>query len=307
MSKRFVNPAEFIMPLNINGMEGRMLRVGAQNRHNRREILVIYDMQSNLEKWWGLVVALKSYANVTMIDLPGLGGMESFYSIGLKPTLDNMADYVASFIKLKYKRKRLSIIGLGFGFVLVTRMLQRNPEVGSKVNMAICLNGYAHKDDFRIKEADRRIMKFYSYIGSIKPISDILKLIMYNDLSLKARYPINKVRSTRGGPSKEFLRQFQIDLIKSTDLRTRMFLNVQLLKLDNCKSRINQTLWHITTSNSDQNVDQRLVEQHFSIIFDKYYHLPTKIGGKMPLVLNDQKLARKFLPAKVRRELKAKA
>src|SRR6202020_969820 len=104
MSKRFVNPADFIMPLNINGMEGRMLRIESPNRHNKREILLIYDMQSNLEKWWGLAVALKSYANVTMIDLPGLGGMDSFYSIGLKPTLDNMADYIEAFIKLKYKR-----------------------------------------------------------------------------------------------------------------------------------------------------------------------------------------------------------
>ena len=40
--------------------------------------------------------------------LPGLGGMDSFYSIGLKPSLDNMADYVASFIKLSYKRKKVS-------------------------------------------------------------------------------------------------------------------------------------------------------------------------------------------------------
>src|SRR5271163_1947401 len=129
MSKKFVNPADFIMPININGMDGRMLRVNSQNRHNRREILFIYDLHSNLEKWWGLAVALKSYANVMMIDLPGLGGMDSFYSIGRKPTIDNMADYVAAFVKLKYKRKQLSIMGVGFGFAVVTRMLQRNPDL----------------------------------------------------------------------------------------------------------------------------------------------------------------------------------
>ncbi|MEI9913878.1 MAG: hypothetical protein WDN66_02635 [Candidatus Saccharibacteria bacterium] len=307
MSKRFVNPADFIMPLNINGMEGRLLRIESQNRHNKREILVIYDMQANLEKWWGLAVALKSYANVTMIDLPGLGGMDSFYSIGLKPTLDNMADYIAAFIKLKYKRKKVSVLGIGFGFVLVTRMMQRNPEIATKVNMLVCLNGYSHKDDFKISDKDRQIMKLYSLICSTKPISDILKLTINNRVMLNVRYPMSRIQTTKKGPSKEFVRRFKIDLVKATDLRTRMSLNLQLLNLDNCKVRINKTLWHVTTSNSDQNVNQKLVEQHFRVIFGKYNHLPTKIGGKMPLVLNDEKLAIKYLPAKIRRELKTKA
>ncbi len=307
MSKRFVNPADFIMPLNINGMEGRMLRLEAQNRHNKREILLIYDIQANLERWWGLAVALTHYANVTMVDLPGLGGMNSFYSIGLKPSLDNMADYIASVIKLRYKRRRLSIFGIGFGFVLANRMLQRNPEIATKVNMLVCLNGYAHKDDFKIKEVDRHIMKVYSFFASTQPLSDILKLVMFNDLALRMRYPLKIIQTKRGGPSKEFIRRFKIDLAKSTDLRTRMYLNLQLLNLDNCKPRLNNTLWHISTSNSTQNVNQQLVEQHFQIIFDKYIHLPTKVGGKMPLVLNDEKLAIKYLPAKVRRALKAKA
>lgn len=307
MSKRFVNPADYIMPLNINGMEGRLLRIEAHNRHNKREILVIYDLESNLEKWWGLAVALKNYANVTMIDLPGLGGMDSFYSIGLRPTLDNMADYIASVIKLKYKRKNLSIIGIGFGFVLVTRMLQRNLEIASKVNMLISLNSYAHKDDFKLQDLDRHLMMLYSFLASIKPVADILKLTMFNSLMLRARFPISKIKASRGGPSKEFIRRFKIDLIKATDLRTRMYLTYQLFKLDNCTSRVNQTLWHITSSNSDVSVDQKLVEQHFSIIFDKYIHLPTKIGGVMPLVLNDDRLARKYLPAKIRRQLKSQA
>jgi len=116
MSKRFVNPADFIMPININGLDGRVLRVENENHRSRHELLLIYDFQSNLEKWWGFAIALKNYANVTSVDLPGLGGMDSFYKIGRKPTLDNMADYLASFVKLKYKRKRLSIHGCRLWF-----------------------------------------------------------------------------------------------------------------------------------------------------------------------------------------------
>ena len=58
MSKKFVNPADFILPININGMDGRYLRIEGMNRHTKREILFIYDLEANLEKWWGLAVAL---------------------------------------------------------------------------------------------------------------------------------------------------------------------------------------------------------------------------------------------------------
>jgi pimeloyl-ACP methyl ester carboxylesterase len=307
MSKKFVNPADFIMPININGMDGRYLRIENPNRHNRREILFIYDMEANLEKWWGMAVALKVYANVTMVDLPGLGGMDSFYSIGLKPSFDNMADYLASFIKLKYKRKRLTIMGVGFGYAVVTRMLQRNPDVTKKVNSLVAINGYDHKDDFKLKKFDVFIMRIYSYLCSRRFIAWLLNATAYSTMALKYKYPVGKVRSFRGGPSKEFVRQFKIDLVKCTDLRTRMYLNLQLLKLDNCKIRIRNSMWHVTTSNSDQNVDKKLVEQHFRVTYEDYVHLPTKISGSMPIVLNDEKTAIKYLPAKLRRHLKTSA
>lgn len=305
MSKKFVNPADYIVPININGMDGRLIRLENGNRHSKREILLIYDINSNIEKWWGLIVALKNYANVSVIDLPGLGGMDSFYTIGLKPTIDNMADYLSAFIKLKYKRKSLSVMGIGFGFVALTRMLQRNPEIGSKVDLVVCLNGYAHKDAFKFTKAKKQLRRAYSYLCSTKPVSDIVRLALFNRPFLEARYPVSKMPNRRDdGLAKEFARQFKIDLIKATDFRTRMFLNIELLKLDNCTSRINKTLWHITTSRSDPEVDQKLVEQHFKVIFDQYIHLPTKIKGGMPVILNDQKLALKFLPAKLRRQLR---
>ncbi len=304
MSKKFVNPADYIMPININGMEGRALRLESSNRHNKKEILLIYDVADNLEKWWGLAVVLKSYANVTIIDLPGLGGMDSFFSIGLKPTLDNMADYIASYIKLKFKRKRLSMIAVGFGSVLVTRMMQRNKDISAKINTLVFINGFAHKDDFTIKGFDRYVMKMYNYVCSTKPVSDILKVTLFNTLALKIRYPLNKVRVNRGGPARTFVRRFLIDLAKATDLRTKMYLKRELPNLDNCQVRIDATLWHITTSNSELNIISKLVDQHFQVIFNKYHQLPTKIGGKMPLVLNNDKLAIKYLPGRIRRELK---
>src|SRR5689334_19455199 len=129
------NPADFIVPLNINGLEGRMLHMPAAKKGRNREILLIYGHHAMLERWWGLVQNLNDYGTVTMPDLPGFGGMDSFAKIGRKPTIDAFADYMAAFIKLRYKRKRVTMVAISFGFVVATRMLQRYPELTKKVDL----------------------------------------------------------------------------------------------------------------------------------------------------------------------------
>jgi pimeloyl-ACP methyl ester carboxylesterase len=102
-----------------------------------------------------------------MPDLPGFGAMDSFYKIGRAATLDNYADYMASFIKLRYKRKKPIIVGMSFGFIVVTRMLQRCPDLVKKVEMLVSFAGFAHKDDFTFKKTRWRfyyyLSKFFSY------------------------------------------------------------------------------------------------------------------------------------------------
>src|ERR1700734_583988 len=96
---------DYIVPLNMNGLQGRMLRLPAP-LNKKREILFVYDRHSSLERWWPLARELNRYGGVTMPDLPGFGGMHSLYRIGEKPSLDALADYLAAFMKLRYKRRR---------------------------------------------------------------------------------------------------------------------------------------------------------------------------------------------------------
>src|SRR5262245_17824060 len=93
-------PAEFRVALNMNGLRGRMLRLPPPAKHPRREILLIYGSRSSLESVYGFAKALNECGGVTVPDLPGIGGMQNFYRLNERPSLDTMADYVASFIKL---------------------------------------------------------------------------------------------------------------------------------------------------------------------------------------------------------------
>jgi hypothetical protein len=70
MPKTAKNSADYILPLNMNGLEGRMLRLPDSNKTGR-EILFIYGQHSSLERWWGLAQALNTTGGVTMPDLPG--------------------------------------------------------------------------------------------------------------------------------------------------------------------------------------------------------------------------------------------
>jgi pimeloyl-ACP methyl ester carboxylesterase len=152
-------------PLNMNGLKGRMIYLPTSSRKTT-EILVVYGQHSSLERWWGLLQYLHHYGNVTAPDLPGFGGMQSFYTIDQRPTLDNFADYLAAFIKLRYKRKRLVIIGMSFGFVVVTRMLQRYPELVKKVDVVTSLAGYMHYSDFRFTLNKLRRLRVISLVLS---------------------------------------------------------------------------------------------------------------------------------------------
>src|SRR5476651_1354705 len=108
------NLAECVYPLNMNRLKGRMLRLPAP-KNKKRDILFVYGHHTRLERIFGVSEYLNKYGSVTVPDLPGFGGMETFYKIGEKPTLDNMADYLAAFVKLRYRHRRVTIMGMSMG------------------------------------------------------------------------------------------------------------------------------------------------------------------------------------------------
>lgn len=139
MPNKRKEPADYIKPLSINGLKGRVLKIPAKKKTtgSKSEILIIYGHHSSLERMFTIAQSISRHGNVTMPDLPGFGGMDSFYKIGEKPTLDNMADYLATFIKLNYRNKKINIGGMSFGFLVITRMLQKYPKLANKINILV--------------------------------------------------------------------------------------------------------------------------------------------------------------------------
>lgn len=287
-----------------------MLHIPAK-RPGGRELLVVYGHHAMLERWWGLIQNFNAFGSVTMPDLPGFGGMDSFYKIGQKPTIDNLADYLAAFIKLRYKRRRVTIVGISFGFVVATRMLQRYPDLAKKVDLIISAAGFAHRDDFTFTRARMNFYRVMARTFSLPILSGFFRAVALNPWVLRKAYAKthnakHKFAEVAALPEEfEAMMDFEIELWHKNDVRTHFATSREFLHLDNCKKRVDAAVWHVYTKN-DQYFDKKIVEQHLKIIFDDYSGSEARIKQHVVSVLADKKDTAAFIPKDLRKHLSSK-
>lgn len=303
------NPADYIVPLNINRLEGRMLRLPAPKtkKAGQREILFVYGLHSSLERWWGLAQALNRYGAVTMPDLPGFGGMDSFYTIGRKPTIDAQADYLAAFIKLRFRRKKIVIVGLSYGFMVATRMLQNYPELTKKVTLLVSLVGSAHHDDITFSKP-----RFAAYTVGTTLLSARLPAALFYHTALqpfvlRAAYgrthnAKNKYAMAENAEELQQIQDAEVKLWRDNDVRTWAFSVREVFKLDNCDRQVAVPVWHVGASN-DHFFNNDYVEQHLHIVFKDLQIVMFDMKAHAPSVIADEKMAAALIPPKLKRFL----
>jgi pimeloyl-ACP methyl ester carboxylesterase len=290
----------------MNGLEGRMLHM-PHPKGGKREILFIYGHHSSLERWWGIAKFLNRYCAVTMPDLPGFGGMDSFYGIGKRPSLDNFADYLASFIKMRYKRKRVTIVGMSFGFIVATRMLQRFPELTKNVDMVVSFAGFAHKNDFTFSKWRWRFYRYGASVITHRLPAALFRYIGLHPKTLRAIYgrTHNAKEKFAGivGEELEEITRFEIKLWHDNDVRTWAYTTVEFLQLDNTRAQVDMPVHHIAVA-GDRYFDNNSVEQHLRVIFSDFILLEKlDLANHAPSVIADEKAAGIFIPPKLRRLL----
>ncbi len=295
-----------ITPLNINGLNGRLLHLPAPKNKNK-QILFLYGHHASLERSFGMVEVLNRYGAVTTPDLPGFGGMDSFYKIGKKPTVDNYADYLASFIKLRYKRRRVSIMATSFSFLIVTRMLQKYPELATKTDLVVSFVGFVHKDDFKFSPLSYWGLRTLSWAFKWPVSSALLRYLGLNSFVIEKSYKLVAGRHSKmkDADQDELDKRiaFETNLWQINDVRTRMHTMEEMLTIDLCNKQVKLPVHHIAVEN-DRYFDNEIVEQHMRVIYTDFDVIPTKITGHMPTVVATAKEAGPFVPEKLRRLLR---
>jgi pimeloyl-ACP methyl ester carboxylesterase len=305
VNKKPRSPEDFIAPLYMNGLQGRMLRLPPP-KNKTKEILFVYGHHSSLERWWGVVQDLNQYGAVTMPDLPGFGGMESLYKIGEKPTIDTLADYLAAFVKMRYKRRNVTIAGLSFGFVVATRMLQRYPDLTKKVDLMVSVVGFAHRDDFTFTRP-----RYLAYLAGAKLFSMrgpafFFRNVLLHPVVLRLAYARThnarqKFQSVDRSKRKEIM-DFEVYLWHANDVRTHMLTSAEFLRLDNCTKPVDLPVWHISVK-ADRYFDNHLVEQHLRVIYKDFHQAKSRMNTHAPSVIADIKTAAPLIPKKIRKVL----
>lgn len=267
------NPADYILPLHMNGLSGRMLRM-VPPKNSKLEILFIYGHHASLERYFGVAELMNKYGGMTVPDLPGFGGMDSFYKIGEKPTLDNYADYLASFIKLRYKNKRFVVAGYSLATVMITRMLQKYPELSKKIDMVISIAGFSHTKDFNFSP-----LRYWAYRLTSGFFSFYLPSVFYKHLVLRPiyiryiyRYMFNAQQKFKGksGAALKRVIEMEVNLWRSNDPRTYMATANLMFNLDlPAQGHINLPIYHAGVVN-DHYFHGLTVEQHMRQIYKDF-------------------------------------
>lgn len=294
-----------IHPLNINGLKGRMLVLPAEKMASR-EILLLYGHHASLERMAGIAEDLHQYGSVTMPDFPGFGGMDSFYKIGMKPTLDNLADYLAAFIKLKYKNKNITIFAMSFGFVVATRMLQKYPLLVNKVEILVSVVGFCHKDDFIFSRSRylfyRNLATFFSYrVPAIFFRNVVLHPMVLRLAYSKTHNAKNKFKNLSTEEAKRAM-DFEIHLWRCNEVRTYMSTTISMLTLDNCHKQIMLPVHHVSVS-ADQYFNNHVVEQHMRIVFTDFIEHKAVMDNHAPSIIADKAASSGLMPASLRNVL----
>lgn len=305
-TKKVKDIADQIVPLYMNGLQGRMLRMPAPKGKNR-EILFIYGMHASIERHAGLAQALNRYGAVTLPDLPGYGGMEPFYKIGEKPSFDNLADYLAAFVKMRYKRKKVTILAMSQGFAIATRMLQRCPELTKRVELLVSVVGFVHHEEFVFSRRNYWMFRIGASIFSNRLPALGAKHIALRPSLIRGTYNLVADRHAKMRDADEAERKrridFEIKLWQINDIRTYMDTAVSMLKLNLCDKQVDLPVYHIAVK-EDRYFDNHIVEQHLGVIYSKVTIIRAQYNQHGPTVIATEREASGLVPAQLKRLLR---
>jgi len=299
MTKTPKEPADFIVPLNINGMEGRMLRMPPP-KGKKLEILFIYGHHASLERYFGVAELLNKHGGITVPDLPGFGGMDSFYKIGKQADLDTFADYLASFIKLRFRGKKFVIAGYSLAVPIITRMLQKYPELTKNIRMVVSIAGFTHKDDFGFSKK-----RYFIYRTATKFFSRRLAAGFYKHLILRPifiryiyRHLFNAKQkfTNKAGDDLQKAIEMEVSLWRNNDPRTYMATAVMMFSLElPSHGHIDLPIYHAGVVN-DHYFNNVRVEQHMRAIYSDFIHGKIKTPTHAPSIVATAKDAAVFVP-----------
>ena len=288
--------ADMVHPLTVNRLRGRVMKHPSRKTGKGRTIVFVYGIHGSLERFYGVIHFLARFGTVTAPDLPGFGGMDSYYKIGLKPSLDRFADYLADFIERDLPEGKITLVGLSYGFVVLTRLLERHPQLVPRVDMTISLMGMVEGSDMAMSRASRITAETVMLLARAPITSSVFGYIVSREWMLQLMYPNShpKMKALPPGTRNDFI-QFESYLWRCNDLKTWGTCLHELLNLHRPKERIPVTIHNISTKH-DHWLNVPRAEAHMNEVFAKVISYSSSVSNHGGVAYEDESEAYDMIP-----------
>lgn len=291
--------APMISPLTVQGMRGRMLVHPSRKAGAGRTIVYVYGIHGSLERFYGVINFLARFGRVVVPDLPGFGGMETFYKVGKQPTLDAYGDYVAEFIQQELPEGKLTLVGLSLGFVVITRMLVRHPELNERVDLVISAMGMADGRDLNMKPPLRWLVEALVSLGHVRALANTIQYFATRQWMLRLSYSGNNPKMKALPPKdRPGLIEFESYLWKCNDMQTYCVMMKQLFLLRQPGAKVPLTVHHIETQH-DHWLNTDSAEKHIGSIYQKLVLHDSQLIHHGGVAYADEAEAEHIIPAGV--------
>ena len=277
--------------LDINGLQGRLLHLKSSKN---KKIVLLAGQHTAHERLYSLAQFLSDYGEVYSPDLPGFGGMDSFFTISQDPSYDNYASYIYTFLKSKDLTKDVTIFAVSFSAQCVTRMFQMYPDSQMWVKNIIGFVGFAGGQDFNISKLYRASLYSIIYPTSTYIGAKLFTIIFLNRFSVRAGMYVfsffkAKMQSDESNLKKEMVKM-EAYLWTVNDQRTHSSTAKNMFQDDMrryTRQKIDLDMYNVITA-EDQYFDVESVKKSFSDLYRSYTPLNINLGVHTPSIVSEK-------------------
>ncbi len=268
---------------------------------SKKTFLLVYGQHVSIERLLPMAQFLSNYGAVYIVDNPGFGNMEASYKLGEKPTLDFYDGHMKQVFDEVLPPEEVTVIGISFGFQIVTHFLQSHPIYQQRVKNVVSFVGFTKYSEFHIPKG---IFFFFKYVlagvGKTLLGSLFYRYIVFQTLVLAPIHlMLSPLNSKLHGKSLKFRWQHakeQVWLWKYNDPRTHAFTGWQFFSSnDLTKERVDLTCHHIYAKD-DQYFNNEHVLSNLRQIYSEVKAYTFDIPAHSPVDIEEEYKIAELVP-----------
>ena len=291
---------KYLGELTVGQLRGRFWRAPAfKPRYQQHVIVVIYGHHASLERVAGLAQYLRRFGCVVVPDLPGFGGMDSFYKIDQLPQLENYALYLKRFLEGHLKEgQTFSLLGFSLGFQVVTKFFQLYPDWRPRVRLTLSLAGFLSGRSLQFTA--RRHRWYLRGITLVKTQfgSWLFRRLILNRWILRSFY--GRTFSARkkfiGQPERLRLLKAETRLWQINDVRTWAFTARAMIVGDLSSPPVDLDLYHVAAE-GDHFLDNDHNLGRLRLVYNEVKLFHIELTAHAPTVVADVAEVEALMPA----------